>query len=390
MKKVGTRLRISFVKAAVSIGSCSLTLLLVSLVMLALHAPVNAKVTGQCANCHTMHNSQDGLAVNAGGPNEYLLKGGADSCVGCHSAEGNETIINLGGSSVPIVNNAGEPTYPPNGSSTSALAGGNYYWVINRGDAYGHNCLSVPGIAGDSALAGGAPGQPSEASGPNCAGCHQRIDGCKSCHKPAHHADDSDTLVGESGGWYRFLKSSQHGGPTTGVKGIEDADWEQSVAAADHNEHLGCDNPTSNSDNSMSDYCAGCHHRFHGINNTDSPNGEPPDNESPWYLHPTHLPLPASIDKDYRLYNTPDGENIGPYNPEAPVARDPVDITGMAGASSVVTPGKDQVFCLSCHRVHGSPYADILRWDYAKMLTTNPAPEDKGHGCFVCHVTKDE
>ncbi|RLD93461.1 MAG: hypothetical protein DRI93_05285, partial [Aquificota bacterium] len=51
-----------------------------------------AKVTGVCSNCHTMHNSQGGSAVNNSGPYEYLLN---DTCVGCHSnSSGNATIVN--------------------------------------------------------------------------------------------------------------------------------------------------------------------------------------------------------------------------------------------------------------------------------------------------------
>lgn len=44
--------------------------------------------------------------------------------------------------------------------------------------------------------------------------------------------------------------------------------------------------------------------------------------------------------------------------------------------------------CLSCHRVHGSEYPDILRWDYSKMIAGDPGDEE-GNGCFVCHTTKD-
>ena len=55
-----------------------------------------AKVTGQCANCHTMHNSQGGAAVVqnmvngsmvlSASPNEALL---TTNCIGCH--QGNKS-----------------------------------------------------------------------------------------------------------------------------------------------------------------------------------------------------------------------------------------------------------------------------------------------------------
>lgn len=348
------------------------------------------KVTGPCSNCHTMHNSQGGQPVaydSQGNPSstpfENLLK---TDCVGCHSnLTGSETVVN----NTPMVLTSSEPTYPSNGSSTGALAAGNFYWVLHGSasnstpDASGHNCLSIPGMAQDSRLTE-APGRPDSANGTSCEGCHWRIDSCTSCHKPAHHADDTQSaVVGEAGGWYRFLNSSYHPSSATGVKGIEDPDWEQTVSSTDHNEYNGCDNPYGNDDNSMSNYCAGCHYKFHGINYTDTDGTVTADNVSPWFRHPTHLALPSASNKEYYYYNG-GTTGPGPYSPLAPVARDPSALASMTGPSSTVTPGSDQVMCLSCHRAHGSPYAYMLRWDYKNWPgsgTTN--------GCFVCHTSKD-
>jgi len=35
-----------------------------------------------------------------------------------------------------------------------------------------------------------------------------------------------------------------------------------------------------------------------------------------------------------------------------------------------------QVFCLSCHRAHASPFKDAMRWDYS----------DNAQGCLECHT----
>ena len=113
-----------------------------------------AAVSGQCSNCHTMHNLQDGSPVaytmDPDGeinlreqPFGNLLK---TDCLGCHTSAGAETIVDLGGSDVPIVFNLLAPTYPPDGSAASTLAGGNFHWMLAGGDAYGHN---VAGITGD-------------------------------------------------------------------------------------------------------------------------------------------------------------------------------------------------------------------------------------------------
>lgn len=51
----------------------------------------NGSVYGECANCHTMHNSQNGVAVTESGtPNPNLL---LKDCLGCHSAADGTTSI---------------------------------------------------------------------------------------------------------------------------------------------------------------------------------------------------------------------------------------------------------------------------------------------------------
>ena len=95
-----------------------------------LQTHTQAKVTGRCDNCHTMHYSQNGTIppdkndegippdIGQEGPYEYLL---TDTCVGCHSNTGSETIVEFAGSRIPIVYNT-TPLDKP-------LAGGNFYWV---------------------------------------------------------------------------------------------------------------------------------------------------------------------------------------------------------------------------------------------------------------------
>ena len=137
--------------------SCKAWFLLGSIAaILALPLHSQAAITGDCSDCHTMHNSEDGSAVAftldslgqqviSEQPFTNLLK---SDCLGCHSHAGAETIVTIGQTPAPIVFNLTEPTYPPDGSATSTLAGGNFHWVLNNGDAYGHN---VNGISGEDA-----------------------------------------------------------------------------------------------------------------------------------------------------------------------------------------------------------------------------------------------
>lgn len=344
--------------------------------------PAMAAVTGDCVNCHTMHNSQDGKPITFNGventsPMPTLL---VSDCVGCHTNVNNsDTIQMLGDSAVPIVYNPnGALQYPADGSSNSVLAGGNFYWVEANGDAYGHN---VYGISGIDAAHGtmGAPGGSVPPTG-ICSDCHGSLStagsGCQGCHLAMHHADDgADGVAGGADGWYRFLGSAMFQvKELEGVIGVEDAQWEQNPSATAHNVYKGTTIPYGAGGsqtpvgNSMGSFCAGCHSKFHSDMGT----------QGAWVRHPSDVILPDAIDKEYIGYTV--------YDPLAPIAKENLD----GSVSAVVTPGEDLVTCLSCHRPHGSPYPDMLRWDYqndcnagVQDSATNPC------GCFTCHTTKD-
>jgi len=338
-----------------------------------------AKVTGPCSDCHTMHNSQDGnhmifnTAIDGtggigGGGYPALTRG---SCVGCHTGE------NTGRNTTPYVYDTGSVTYGAN-----TLAGGNFKWVITDGDAMGHNVKGIPGMTGDTL--GAAPGGDT----PSCASitCHESLfevsyvdTGCQGCHlEPKHHApqqaDGAPAL--EANGFFRFL-SGHFDELGHGVEGIEDADWQFKTTASNHNEYLGKVGTHTNdtndtirtsgfwgiSENTMTAYCTGCHGKFH----------TQVDGNSNWIRHPSDAVLPNS--GEYMAYTV--------YDPDVPVARPSLD----GGVSNLVTPGTDMVMCLSCHRAHGSPNDDLLRWKY----TGDGGCEAQGKsecGCFVCHTQK--
>jgi len=360
--------------------------ILMVLISIVFYFPANVKamVSGKCSNCHTMHNSQSGSPMAMTGNNTATKLCHKDllrkSCVGCHTGT-NAGVIGSSHGSTPYVFSTTPPIYGVN-----TLAGGNFYWVL-KDPTKGHNCLSIPGMQPDPYLSE-APGMPNAASGTKCASCHRRIESCMSCHNPKHHANDkSSPVVGKSGGFYRFLNSSFHPNDTTGVIGIEDDDWEYTVSSSDHNEYMGCNNLYGYDDNSMSNYCAGCHQHFHGIQWTDTNGKVVADGKSPWFMHPTSLALSDATGDEYQYYNNGNG-----YSPLAPVARDPNRLLSMTHSTSQVWVKKgesegDQVMCLSCHRAHGSPYQDMLRWDYKACIS---GTYNSKCGCFVCHTTKDK
>ena len=323
-----------------------------------------AKVTGVCGNCHTMHNSQGGtnMMINTtidgtsggahGGSYPALTRG---TCVGCHTGS------NDGSNTTPYVYNTGSVTY---GADT--LAGGNFKWVVTD-DAKGHNVKGIPGMSADSLAK--APG------GFTCSGtsCHDTLfapvdgsvtldTGCEGCHRePKHHAPQqaSGAVATVDNGYFRFL-SGHMNGSFVGAHGIEDSDWQYSNSATDHNEYAGS---TANTTNTMTGYCVGCHGDFHTqLDGTD------------WIRHPSDAVLPSS--GEYTAYTA--------YDPDVPVARP--DLAAITATGSVAN-NEDMVMCLSCHRAHGSPYDDMLRWNYADMVAGD---NTKSGGCFVCHSEKND
>ena len=343
--------------------------------------PAAAKVTGVCNGCHTMHNSQGGTAL-AGGPRATLL---TNDCVGCHSSDGaggSYPTYNLGGCVVPVVN------YTGSSAPSEYLAGGNFYWVQKEGgtdmsDAKGHNIFSDNKDSLTKAPGGITCGSNS---------CHDDLHtgytggddlngkyGCEGCHlAPAHHANDhannvSGLVNNANQGWYRFLSGHMGGVNGGGVHGYEDGNWEAGqpdLAPGDknnHNEYLG---NLSRYSNTTTAYCTGCHGQFH----EQKLNGD-------WIRHPSDRVIKNEGEYAYtgRIAGTPDAHL---YDPLSPVARPSVDGT----PDDKVAPGTDMVMCLSCHRPHGSPNPDILRWDYSEMLAGGG---DNFQGCFYCHTEKD-
>ena len=352
--------------------------------ILALPGLCEAAVRGVCSTCHTMHNSEQGLVVaftrNSSGqqvlqeqPFANLLK---TDCIGCHSHTSADTIITMGGASIPVTLNLSEPTYPPDGSATSTLAGGNFHWVVRNGDAYGHN---VYGITGEDFRF-----PPTQAPGGiertgNCAHCHGTLataqSGCRGCHVPHHHADGSGVVAGREKGWYRFLgsvmQSGEHVEPTPeGVVGIEAPDWEQSPLADRHNTYQGKPGPyASNLESGAIDQkCVGCHSRFHSETIADST----------WIRHPVDVAIP----------NFGEFAGMTAYNPLVPVARQ--NVSSQDANFSSINHGSDLVACISCHRPHGSPYPAMLRWGYRDWPGTDShTGQPAVNGCAVCHTSKD-
>ncbi len=340
-------------------------LLIVTIIM----APVNlwASVSGECANCHVMHASQQAVTST---PHDALLN---NTCLGCHTG------TNDGTNSTPFVYTTGV-----NDLSTS-LAGGNFKFADDN-DRYGHNPVELAGgvdttltsppgwktgFNANDQVGGSSPNW--SANNLSCAGtygCHGRhnSDGIFGSHHN-HPTTGAMTTADKVGNSYRFLY---------GIKGYEDSDYEYQAASANgqHNVYFGtarsgaestADTPVNT--HTMSYLCAECHGIFHsGPGNEGISNTSDTFFSDPWIRHPVDISMPSS--GEYTSYSS--------YNLTAPVASD--DISDSTVDMSL--PGDRIVMCLSCHRAHASPYYAGLRWNYRGTAGTWV------NGCAICHSDK--
>jgi predicted CXXCH cytochrome family protein len=294
---------------------------------------------------------------------------------------------------VPIYSTSAPQFGYDDGTYQHGLAGGNFYWV-RMDHTKGHNVfLGEP----DDNLSF-APGDPETGPHATCGGntaCHVSLSnstgnqfgfsyprqGCTKCHmiandppKGLHHLDDSGIVNSAAQGWYRFLAGHETGA-THGVAGIEDDGWQANPTSSDHNEYLGIaadktkKGGFANIGDTMTAYCTGCHGNFH-IEQSDGA----------WIRHPSDAVIP-NRDEYADAYGAA-GSGTGMYDPVTPVAR---PVLSSIGDSSEVRLDIDMVMCLSCHRPHGSPYPDMLRWDYDDM----DAGSGNSGGCFTCHTQKN-
>ncbi len=358
----------------------------------------HAVMTGQCSNCHTMHNSQGGAEMTTftdytltspSTAQPYLLRG---TCLGCHAKGTPNRIETIGTTDVPQV---------LHNDPAGDLAGGNFIYQIGGGkggagsDKKGHNLVDF-GV-GNMDIPAQAPGGRHPITNMDtlftCAGslgCHGIRGGQGrglEAIKGSHHGNvdgqlsDADTVANS----YRFLYY---------VIGLENTNtgasskW-QNVDATDHNEYYGANKPMDfdptgcnichdgitpirPNNKTMSGFCATCHGYFHLFDDDFGNEGViindrvPP--YSPFKRHPTDVLLPGGGE-----YGA-----IAGYNVVTPVARtSPPALIG-AGVSAT-----DAVMCLSCHGAHATNFYKMLRWDIKGPLATAIS------GCGNCHTGKN-
>ena len=380
----------------------SLILILISIFFVKIK--VSHTISGPCVDCHTMHNSQDSQSMSycatwSEGPFRALTRG---NCAICHSGSDAGSISNI-----PYVNFWNDPGYQFSTSdSDDVLAGGGFYWAgignCTSTTATGYVCLHDVDFFIDINRAGSGPYEP---PGWNSTYDSRRTDvdwtstQLTCAGKYGCHGDPSqtDAFAAISGAHHKnvLCNSTSCDGSTVaksyrfllGIKGTEDPDWEKSWSTSDHNGYYAIDvyggsvGSVSFDNASINYLCGECHGNFHWetTNSTYA---------SPWLRHPTDIDMNNETikNKEYGNYPGPFNATLGAnaYFPEVPVG----NTDGAVKSQVLQGTGDAIVLCISCHRAHGSPYKDLLRWPYYTCTCGNSTNSTTQCGCFACHTTK--
>jgi hypothetical protein len=296
-----------------------------------------ATVSGPCVDCHTMHNSQDGADVNAAA-NDQLLNGAG--CVGCHAmpatTNGATGVGTLGAITAPQVHDATNPN-----------AGG--YFTMTDVDNQQHNVSDISIMTADGSLLGGAPGNNGGTDYSAALTGDSPTLGCGSCHSNAvHHNVATGTFRGLSP--LTFTATQE-----------EHAEYGNRAQSLSAFAGIGATGDITYDATGMNDVCGSCHADFHTLQASGT--------AGMWIRHPTDVSLSAEI-----------GAGNAPSVVVITTATDNDAVT--LGVDPLFPALLDEVMCISCHASHGSPYPDLLKYDYDNNVAGGTI---EGSGCETCH-----
>ena len=334
----------------------TLTIMLAAAALIAAFScPAMAAVSGRCDICHTMHNSQGGsaMAEDEGGVKTTTAYAHLtmSSCVGCHFTQTSIVAPKINGLYNTIDGSTAGGTFKEGAGGVASDAGVHNVDIALSSlgeDNTFSGANDIPGLTGTMNHTYGS-------NNPNDLTCA----GSNGCHGDATVTTGNDAGIagfhhGSKSGW-RYLQIANG---QAAVVGVGADDWEKAmsdgwVSGDQHNVY------SSSTAVGINKLCANCHPNFHGTANTQS--------GSNWIRHPTDNDIPSgwSAVVDYR------------DNPFAFA-----DLTGKT-ATGTYDDTSAQVACISCHRAHGTPYDDILRWDYNDQEAGSTTI---GYGCLGCHT----
>jgi predicted CXXCH cytochrome family protein len=339
-----------------------------------------------CSGCHTMHNSQDGVAMNyddAGGPGTapgtgyphlLLWASATDTCLECHAGDG-------GGYHVwsSDVDNP-DPVQANRG-------GGDFVFLeatnINDGHAGASN--PIPGYsAGHTVVSPRFGIMPDPVLTTSPGGSYPSTDlACTSCHDP--HGNDAFRLLYKDGQVSDYSSGTIAWNVTLIADGIPVFGPPESDTH--HNAYQ----------YNYSGWCATCHGDFH-------------QGWSSSLIHPTGQPMATRQIQVYNSYrgttncvaNPPNGGPCGDGTAtDAYLHWVPFEDAANTTASTAGPTASSRVVCVSCHRAHATSAPDAGRWDFNVTLLDedglesgsyaipNPYDANQRSLCNKCH-SQDE
>ncbi|MEW6218292.1 MAG: cytochrome c3 family protein [Thermodesulfobacteriota bacterium] len=354
-------------------------------VLAGLGGSADAKVTGPCANCHTMHNSQNGTVMgNTTATNDSLT---IDTCAGCHKQD----------NAADRLTSVDAPAIWGDAASTATVLPGGYINSANA-DNTKHNVNGTG--AQDGVLANTPPGYMAVAAGlpANAAGWGTNRLTCAGsfgCHGNHSYANETVAIAGghhnDTAVGFRLLAGIDGTESSASYKGFGDTDGNAYDGINGNSATVGSGTITGYEDTTTISYlCGECHGLFHSVGASANTNlnttRQADPGGTPWLRHPTDFRLGNASQAwdSYASYGTA-GTNA--YDEEVPVGA-PLSATTRGTAALPATPADGIVLCISCHRAHGSDNADLLRWNYDNMIAGGGGA-NSDTGCFRCHTNKD-
>ena len=293
-----------------------------------------------CSDCHVMHASYNGTSYNAGSGFDDLLKGTATSmCLVCH--DGTDTtapdVVATGTAAAP--NDTLSVAYASAWKSSGGYFQSDAITVVN--DA-AHDLYAA------SALTATQGTWTSGSSGMVCTDCH-------SAHGTAN---------------YRNLLL-QPGTAGSDIDVTVDADVYLDATKTTLAQKYDHDTIGYNAPNDVKEWCIGCHTSIAS------------DSSSPWAKHPQDVEV-STLDDSGSHWDTGTGVGFGDTTVGGGSAGIPRVRYAEGGSTFAETTTKgdtNEVFCLSCHKPHGSKYDSALLWPH---YTDDNV--DQTSGCDQCHA----
>ena len=395
-----------------------------------------------CADCHTMHNSDDGAPVVEAGygtglaPNPEMLYRAdwTDMCLSCHM-QGQNTSATAAlpnvldsGWTAPIV-----MTLDGVDPAGIAMPGGDFYYS-DLDPATGHNPAYTAGALGATATSlfmasdpilgdvppGGIIDGDNEWSCHTCHGMHSRFSGSYTAWRQISRKVNGvvvsgdvtsfgvETATGNKGATaagYEPLKSNSRG-DVQGTNYVNKRADTQALEGAD----LFLDESDINKNvyrGGFSSFCSVCHGDFHGGNGeTRTADNANTRAGGYWVRHPSNVAMNEAgskygINTYTAVVTNAQGTNPNPvgYDWRYPLVQPDADFTVKIDVASMTDPataiGADRMMCLTCHKAHASEFNNMTRWDTEghafisdgdlDFMGVASNGDNPAYGCAKCH-----